>query len=159
MPKQTPDGGAAREAAGYKIVQQQINNTFQLRVVTAQQYAKIEEQLAIQAGYKSAQAKLKSEKGAHDAALRQLAAQHQAAIQQIQAQGYSARKEKSEIAKAELAYIQQVEAERRNEWHSKLKLRKLQVHMLIIIIRTQIFENVNCSKQNVRVLQLNMHKH
>lgn len=148
MPKQTPDGGAAREAAGYKIVQQQINNTFQLRVVTAQQYAKIEEQLAIQAGYKSAQAKLKAEKGAHDAALRQLAAQHQAAIQQIQAQGYSARKEKSEIAKAELAYIQQVEAERRSYQANRMAF-EAQVAQVASTYADNYYQNANIRERQL----------
>lgn len=148
MPKSNPDSGSTREAAGYKIVQQQINNTFRLRVVTAQQYAKIEEQLAVQAGYKSAQAKLKAEKGAHEAALRQLAAQHQAAIQQIQAQGYSSRKEKSEIAKAELAYMQQVEAERRNYQAQRMAF-EAQVSQIAITYADNYYQNANIRERQL----------
>lgn len=107
------DNGSRSELSNYKLVGQMINNNYQLRVTTAKAYAALEEKLATQAGYKNAQHRTSVLQKTHKQNLQNIEAAHRAEIARIQSLGLSKQRLTTELAKAEVTKVQQVEAERR----------------------------------------------
>lgn len=140
------DNGSRAELNNYKLVGQMINNNYQLRVTTAKTYAAIEEKLAIQAGYKSAQALASAQQRVHQQNLANIEKAHQAEVARIQSLGLSKQRQTTELAKAEVARVQQVEAERRRMQAERLAFEQKIAHEAEAASIAQ-YANANALKQ------------